>query len=318
MARQPRIEYQGAFYHVTSRGNLKQNIFFDDADRKKLLEILKRIKARYSYILHAYALMDNHYHFLIETPLANLNQVMHNINTSYTVYINKRHDRSGHLFQGRYKAILVEKDSYLLSLSRYTHLNPVRAGIVYRPEEYQWSSYREFIGYPGPGVVHTADALSYFSENKKAAVMGYRTFVESGIGESHSPFEHVQAGIVLGGESFVEEKVEQAIGNKSNDRDLPALRKLMRRPPIEGVVKAVADYYVLSPRDLTRRSVKHSRERKLAIYLSKIMTRERHHLVGGYFGITPQAVANVLAEVENSLIESKEMRKELDEIKCRL
>jgi REP element-mobilizing transposase RayT len=130
MARQLRIEYEGAFYHVTSRGNQREKIFWDDKDMEEFKRILKRTKERYGFLLHDYALMGNHYHFLMETPHANLKQIMQNINTSYTVYINKRHKRFGHLFQGRYKAFIVDKESYLLKLSRYIHLNPVRAWIV--------------------------------------------------------------------------------------------------------------------------------------------------------------------------------------------
>lgn len=135
MARQLRIEFNGAFYHITSRGNLRERIFFDDGDRRTFLEILKRTKERYGYLLHTYVLMDNHYHLLIETPKANLSQIMQNINTSYTVYINKRYQRSGHLFQGRFKGTIVDKDAYLVTLSRYIHLNPVRAKLVVRPED---------------------------------------------------------------------------------------------------------------------------------------------------------------------------------------
>ena len=145
MARQLRIEFSGAFYHITSRGNLRESIFYDYKDRIRFLEILKRTKERYGYLLHAYALMDNHYHLLIETPKANISQIMQNINTSYTVYINKRYQRSGHLMQGRFKGIMVDKDEYLVSLSRYIHLNPVRAKVVQRPEDYKWTSYRAYM-----------------------------------------------------------------------------------------------------------------------------------------------------------------------------
>ncbi len=124
MARQLRIEYEGAFYHIISRGNQRNRIFFEDSDFMKFIEILKRTKERYNYILHAYCLMSNHYHLLIETPKANLNRLMQNINTSYTVFVNRKYRMSGHLFQGRYKAVVVDKDNYLLSLSKYIHLNP--------------------------------------------------------------------------------------------------------------------------------------------------------------------------------------------------
>jgi REP element-mobilizing transposase RayT len=141
MARQLRIECEGAFYHVTSRENQRGDIFFDDDDREIFLEILKRTKDRYGYLLHAYVLMGNHYHLLIETPKANLSQIMQNINTSYTVYVNRRYRRWGHLFQGRFKAIVVNKEDYLLRLSRYIHLNPVKSGMVTSPKDYRWTNY---------------------------------------------------------------------------------------------------------------------------------------------------------------------------------
>ena len=126
MARPLRIEYSGAWYHVTCRGNEKRNIFRDDADRDKLIEILSANLKLYRIELHSYVLMQNHFHLLRMTPEANLRNFMQRFNTTYTAYFNRRHRRSGHLFQGRYKAILIEKDEYLVGLSRYIHLNPVR------------------------------------------------------------------------------------------------------------------------------------------------------------------------------------------------
>lgn len=127
------IGIEGAFYHITSMDNQGDRIFFDDKDREKFLEILRRTKERYSSLLHAYALMENHYHLFLETPKANISQIMQNINISYTVYINKRHKRFGHFFQGRFKGIIVDKETYLIVLSRYIHLNLVRASMVENP-----------------------------------------------------------------------------------------------------------------------------------------------------------------------------------------
>ena len=129
MARPLRIEYPGAFYHITARGNEKKPIFLTDEDRKKFLSLLESAVERYKAMVHCYVLVDNHYHLLLETPQANLSAVVHYINGSYTSYFNNKHDRCGHLFQGRYKAILVDKDTYAVELSRYIHLNPVRAGL---------------------------------------------------------------------------------------------------------------------------------------------------------------------------------------------
>lgn len=131
--------------------------------------------------------MDNHYHLLIETPLSNLNQIMQNINTSYTVFINRKYKRSGHLFQGRYKAVMVDKEGYLISLSRYIHLNPVSAGIVSSPEDYRWSSYREYMGRLQSGFVITTDTLSSFGGKRDVAMKEYQGFVESGTGKDENP-----------------------------------------------------------------------------------------------------------------------------------
>jgi len=145
MARPLRIEYEGAYYHITARGNEKRKIYFTKSDYEKFKGYLAEAKKKYGIIIHSYVLMSNHYHLIIQTPEANLSKAMHYINGSYTTYTNIKRNRSGHLFQGRYKAILIDRDNYLLELSRYLHLNPVRAGMVNRPEEYPYSSYKTYI-----------------------------------------------------------------------------------------------------------------------------------------------------------------------------
>ena len=145
MARPLRIEYEGALYHVTARGNERRRIYYSQSDYEKFKDYLKEAQEKYGYVLHCYVLMNNHYHLILETPEANLSRVMHYINGSYTNYINIKRKRSGHLFQGRYKAILIDRDRYLLELSRYVHLNPIRAAIAAKPEDYVHSSYRSFV-----------------------------------------------------------------------------------------------------------------------------------------------------------------------------
>jgi REP element-mobilizing transposase RayT len=314
MARQPRIEYEGALYHVTSRGNLKQNIFFHDSDRKTYLAILGRIKERYGCILHAYVLMDNHFHLLVETPRANLHRLMQNLNTSYTVFINRKYHRSGHLFQGRYKAIIVEKDVYLLELSRYIHLNPVRAGTVRFPEQHRWSSYGEYVGHRGLGLINTRDTLSHFSGDPAKAVAQYKRFVESGIEGTDSPFMDLRAGVVLGREGFVKEKLEAMVRDKGADRELPALKRLRTKASIAQAIKAVAGHYGLDPDDLRRRSRRFSAQRKVAIYVAKIWSGQRNSSIAVHFGITTQAVTNVLTEMEKELEQSAGMREEIEGI----
>jgi REP element-mobilizing transposase RayT len=153
VARPLRIEYPGAFYHVTSRGNERRTVFQSNRDREKYLSYLESAHERYGAVIHVYCLMGNHYHLLLETPRANLSKILHYINGAYTTYFNIKRSRSGHLFQGRFKGILVDKDEYCKELSRYVHLNPVRAGMVKAPLEYPWSSYRYFVdrGHKGQG-----------------------------------------------------------------------------------------------------------------------------------------------------------------------
>ena len=146
MGRPLRIEYPGAFYHVTARGNEQREIYKSIADRERFLGYLASATERYGAAVHVWCLMTNHYHLLMETPEGNLSRIMRHINGAYTNYFNTKRRRAGHLFQGRYKAILVDRDAYALELSRYIHLNPIRAGMSQRPEEYVWSSYRNYAG----------------------------------------------------------------------------------------------------------------------------------------------------------------------------
>ena len=166
MARPLRIEYPGAVYHVTSRGNEKKAVFKSDQDRTNFLNTLQHVNKRYNWICHAYCLMDNHYHLLIETPDGNLSIGMRQLNGVYTQLFNKLHGRTGHLFQGRYKAILIQKDSHLLEVCRYVVLNPVRANMVEAPGAWKWSSYRAIVGMEAVHPCLTKDwVLGQFSGN---------------------------------------------------------------------------------------------------------------------------------------------------------
>ncbi|MCG6940487.1 MAG: transposase, partial [Thiohalocapsa sp.] len=206
MARPLRLEFAGALYHVTARGNERRSIFLGDADgdRAAFLDVLGATCERFNWLVHAYCLMTNHYHLLVETPDANLSKGMRQLNGVFTQYVNRTHARVGHLFQGRFKAILVERESYLLELSRYVVLNPVRAGMVAAPGDWPWSSYPAMVGeLPAPGWLETDAVLRAFAEERTAAVAGYRRFVAEGIGIA-SPWQALKGQIYLGSEPFVE------------------------------------------------------------------------------------------------------------------
>jgi len=204
MTRPPRIEFEGAVYHLASRGNARQDIFLDEGDREGFLEILAHVIERYGWICHAYCLMGNHYHLLIETPGANLSRGMQLLNGVYTQRFNHTHKRVGHVLQGRFKAILVEKESHLLGLARYIVLNPVRAKIVRHPRQYRWSSYRATVGEAEPpGFLTVEWILSQFDEDLTCARAAYRRFVKEGRGVS--VWDDLKGGILLGTEEFAEQ-----------------------------------------------------------------------------------------------------------------
>jgi REP element-mobilizing transposase RayT len=313
MARQLRIEYEGAFYHITSRGNQREKIFWDTKDRQRLKAILERTKERYGYLLHGYVFMNNHYHLLVETPLGNIKQIMQNVNTSYTVFVNRKYNRSGHLFQGRYKGLIVDKDRYLLALSRYIHLNPVRAGAVKRAEEYRWSSYREYLyGAMEGALTDTDETLSFFSKRRAVAVRKYREFVEAGI-RVKTPLGDA-TGSILGGRAF-RESVHKLIRITSDKAGIPEIKKIEKKHEIKDIIKGVADYYGLQEDDLLKRSKKTKGQRRTGVYLSKVMSCRKNAEIGVVFGITIQAVTNAVREVENRKEADRRFNSELMRIK---
>lgn len=202
MARPLRIEFEGAVYHITTRGNAQNSIFFTDSDRHAFLEILAKAVDRYGWLCHAYCLMTNHYHLLIETPEPNLSRGMRHLNGVYTQWMNRRHKRTGHIFQGRFKSILIEKESHLLEVARYVVLNPVRANMVTSPRAWPWSSYAATSGQgPIPGFLTVAWILAQFNRKPSRAVLAYRRFVREGTGILI--WNKLRRGHLLGTDSFI-------------------------------------------------------------------------------------------------------------------
>lgn len=237
MSRPLRIELAGGLYHVTSRGDRREDIFFGEADRLAWLDILGGVCKRFNWACHAWCQMDNHYHVVVETPEGNLSQGMRQLNGVYTQYVNRTYDRVGHVFQGRYKAILVERDAYLLELSRYVVLNPVRAKMVKRPELWAWSSYRSMIGQADrPEWLQTDWVLGQFGARRNRAREKYVDFVLAGVGLP-SVWDNVRSQIYLGSEAFAERLRKQA----PKDTDLGEIPRIQRRAvakPLSSFVKA--------------------------------------------------------------------------------
>ncbi len=202
MSRPLRIEYPGALYHLTSRGNARANIVDDDTDRQLFTEVLGAVVDRFGWLCHAWCLMDNHYHLLVETPTANLSRGMRQLNGVYTQRINRRHDRVGHVFQGRFRAIVVEREPHLLELCRYVVLNPVRAGMVSRARDWRWSSFRATAGYAPTGNFEHRDwILAQFDRDPETALKAYRCFVAGGM-KAARPWDQLASPHILGSPSF--------------------------------------------------------------------------------------------------------------------
>lgn len=238
MTRPLRIEYDGALYHVTSRGNERRTIFKDDADRELFLERLAEVTERYQWICHAYCLMDNHYHLVVETPDGNLSKGMRHLNGVYTQSFNKTHRRVGHLFQGRFKGILVQKDSYFLEVCRYVVLNPVRAKAAKEPQQWQWSSYRATVGMVEPHpCLRVEEVLSRLDSRKSRAQQRYREFVYGGI-EKPSIWDGLKGQTLLGEERFVEGLIGYVKGKKEI-QEIPKGQRYLGRPSLEKLFRGV-------------------------------------------------------------------------------
>lgn len=237
MARPIRIEFSGASYHITSRGEGGGAVFSDDADRVQFLEVFAEVVARFGWICHAYCLMNNHYHLLIETPEGNLARGMRQLNGVYTQRYNRRHDCSGNLFQGRYKAILVEPASYLLELCRYVVLNPLRLRVVKNIERYRWSSYPATAGAVAtPSWLNTEWLLGHFGRTHKVSQRKYAEFVAAGK-DVPSPLHKVQAQILLGSPVFCKKMKAMLTGEASIAR-LPRAKHLLKRPSVKSMFTA--------------------------------------------------------------------------------
>jgi REP element-mobilizing transposase RayT len=309
MARPLRIIYPGAYYHVTSRGNEQKDIFKSQRDREKFLEYLESATERYRALIHAYCLMSNRYHLLLETPAGNLPQIMRHINGAYTTYFNVKRKRAGHLFQGRYKAILVEFDEYALELSRYIHLNPVRVAIVTKPEQYRWSSYRGYIGEkPAPGWLKTEAILEYFGKKPADQRKKYRAFVEDMLGrEYESPLSKTFAASVLGTDGFID-TVKSQFAEKQADRSVPELQHFIAKLEPQKITNAVN----------ATMGQNQKQARQVVMYLCHKYSGLKLREIGEKFEVGETAIAEARRLLERKLERDKKLRDEVEKVKKKL
>ena len=293
MARPLRIEFPGAFYHVINRGNTGMKIFRSQRDREKFLEYVGEAVKRYAIKVHTFCLMTTHYHFLIETPHANLSPAIKWINVGYAMYFNRKRRRCGHLFQGRFKAVLVDADEYLKQLSRYIHLNPLRAKMVEHCRDYPWSSYQALSGYvASPEWLQTDRLLSLFGENRGTAKKRYRDFVESVENlKLDNPSDDVVGGVVLGRDDFVSWVKKTFLSRDSNRKEIPQLKILKPRPTPDELIQAVCDEFGCAMESILQKGKKRNLARDAAIYLCRELTGETSVALGRRFDITGAAIA---------------------------
>ena len=297
MARPLRIQYPGAVYHVMSRGHERSRIFGSDRDRRRWLDLLATVADRERWEVHAYCLMTNHYHLLIETPEAGLSAGVHDLNARYAQWFNLRSSRTGHLFEGRFRAVLVQKDSHLLELCRYVVLNPVRAKLARGAGEWPWSSYRATAGLAEPPDWLAVDwTLGQFAKTRRVARAAYRKFVAEGKGVP-SPLEAVSSQIYLGDRRFLKE-VHRRARIHEDDAEIPLRQRRPSGPTPERIEAVVAREWDVDVERLRRR--RGGEEKIAAIYLVRMLTRMKVADVGKRFGVRSARVSNAVRKVVES------------------
>jgi REP element-mobilizing transposase RayT len=281
MTRPLRLEFPNALYHITSRGDRREDIYEDAEDRLIFLSLLGKVVADFNWLCHGYCLMTNHYHLIVETLEGNLSKGMRQLNGVYTQTSNRRHGRTGHLFQGRYKAILVDKESYLLELARYVVLNPARAGMVRKLEDWPWSSYLAMSGQVKKADWLTTDwILSQFGENRAAAEQRYRVFVQDGMQQTIEIWPNLKNQIYLGDEEFVA-KVQQGFEFDKQAWDIPKKQK-------RGVAKSLFE--------IERQAIDRNTAIKTAYATGVYSQRE----IGTHFNLHPSTVSVIVRQGSNS------------------
>jgi putative transposase len=277
MARPLRLALAGALYHVTSRGDRREAIYFDDDDRERWLELFAQVCKRYNWVCHAWCQMSNHYHIVIETVEGNLSQGMRQLNGVYTQSNNRKYQRVGHVFQGRYKAIIVEKESYLLELARYVVLNPLRARMVQSLTDWPWSSYASMIGREAAASwLQTDWILSQFSPQRDRAIAAYADFVRAGVGLP-ALWQNLRAQVYLGSDAFMEKMQTHVV------QEISEVPRVQQRPIAWSLDRYAAHYST-------------KQESMVAAYMSGDFTLKK---IADHFGVHYSTVSRIVKQYGN-------------------
>ena len=295
MARPLRLEFAHALYHVTSRGDRREDIYLDDADREAWLAVLAQVCKRFNWTVHAYCLMSNHYHLLVETPDANLSAGMRQLNGVYTQHVNRRHGRVGHVYQGRFKAIIVQKDAYLMELARYVVLNPVRASMVADAKDWPWSSYVAMMApanMPRPDWLAVDKLLAFFSSqgqpaNRQRAQQRYADYVRAGVGLPPI-WDDLKNQIYLGSDAFVDKLTAWAQGN-SAQAPMRATNLEIPQAQRRGRPKALSSY-----------EKEHANDRNAAIAAAYASGGYTMGELAAYFGLHYTSVSRIIKDSDRA------------------
>jgi putative transposase len=313
MGRPWRIEYPGALYHVLSRGNERRDIFFNDADCRMFLKTLGEMADRFDVEVFAYVLMPNHYHLLIKTHHANLSKTMQWFGVTYTNRFNTRHTRSGHLFQGRFKSILVQNDAYLVQLSYYIHRNPLRTGIIKRLADYRWSSYLPYAyGRKAPGWLSMDLILSFYkAEDQHRA---YREKVQRYANEEKRLWEDLRHGIFLGSIQFVDEMKKKYLPQTPH-REIPQQKAVIRPHNPQKMLQKAAKLLGCNPerfKQAVRIPASDRDDRDILVYFIWQKGMVTNESLARLFGLTYSSISHIVKKSKKRLDEEEHLRKKIE------
>lgn len=298
MSRPLRVEFEGAVYHVTARGNSGLHVYEDDLDRNRFLDFLAQELKQQLWLCHAYCLMGTHWHLLLETPEPNLSCGMARLNSCYSQWFNHRHGRHGHLLQGRYHAILVDKESYLLELCRYVVLNPVRAHMVQRVDQWPWSSYLTTVGRRvGPHWLTTEWVLSHFGSSTKPAQAAYERFVAEGLNRT-SPWQNLTGQLFLGSEDFLRRTQARIEARRRGSSPFSPPVPRPHRPTTTEIIDRVTKTFGLAQGEVFNRK-RHKEAFLLLVYLLRRVRNMSLKQVAQMAGISPARVSQIAKEFDN-------------------
>ena len=305
MARPLRLSFTNAFYHITARGHRKEKIFYDDKDKKVFIRKLSETLLRYSITCYAYCLMDNHYHLFIKTAQPNLSQAIHYLNGSYANWFRPRYQLTGSIFQGRFKSILVEADSYALILSAYLHLNPLRAGIVQKLEDYPWSSYLAYIHLRKPQIANLDSSLvlQYFSSDLISAIKHYQEYLLQNQ-QMEDPLAQSYRHIALGSNDFIEE-IKLKIEKQGKKREIPVTRSVPFYHA-EQILEKMSDTLKIN-QEIIFSKERGNIHRQLALYLIRYFTSLALSQIGQLFDMDYSAVSQAVKRFEQKCENNNEI-----------